>query len=118
MGQNKSEKWNKAELTKVKNTERQDYLEVLVMHEKAESLHTEIPGVGNTPDRKAIGVILFRDNREASEIIKFFARIHGTPYKIGETEDYAYARYIQQYEATIPHAFVLHFSKKLYSQDH
>lgn len=99
--------WRLAELIQLKNGN----LDVVVMDERAEKPNM-IPRLGNTPEQQVIGVSNFQDNRSSIDILKDFATVHGSPMAIPKGERHAYARYIPQYEATIPLAFVTYFSKR------
>lgn len=100
--------WRLAELIHSKEGEI-TYLDVVVMYEESEKPNN-IRGVGNSNEQTVIGVSNFKDKRSPVEILKEFSTAHGSPMSIRDNgRDHAYARYIQQYEATIPLAFVTYF---------
>jgi len=88
-------------------------LDVAVMDEEANKPN-KIHGPHNYSDQQVIGVSNFRDNRSSTDILMDFVTVHGTPREtegISRGTSFSYVKYIPQYEATIPLAFVTYFSK-------
>ena len=101
----------------VKNTD--ETLDVIVMNDvfgDRRSVH----GPPNTPEQKVIGGISFHEpdwrghrlpDASSMGIIKDFSLKHPMPMKLDKENDWCYARYNENYGATLPHAFVNYFSR-------
>ena len=101
--------WRLAELI----SEKDGHLDVIVMNRTANQSN-KINGVGNTTNQSVVGVSNFQEEISLSslDILKDFVIVHGSPSTVARGENYVYARYIPQFKATIPLAFVTYFSKK------
>ncbi len=110
--------WRKATLRKCfESSPSRVCLDVCVQDvsfEKREEGASVMDGPGNTSDQIVTGVVNFKDEREATEIVRDFCLMYPGSFEISEdsTDRRTYARYIPQYQDFLMQAFVGYFSKR------